>query len=216
MEPEEQDQCQTRGDGSDRSRSFNQLINSVLVPKLLILFLRLLFGTHARQHALIFARHRIGGVDLQIPNDTENQLGLGFIDSLGTVSHLHTLSIDTLRGFQKMVAKAEADFLPTAKRFAALHSGQVAQLDKMVRDIGGVPDANGSFMGTVNVAVVSVRAVFDAIDMDVMDQIRSGEKNVIAAFDHAIEVSLPHGDRQALIKMKAELIQLLKETSGLG
>lgn len=148
--------------------------------------------------------------------DTMNLGGTVASDSLEALSHLHTLSVDTLRGFDKMVEKAEAEFLPIAERFTALHGRHVARLDTMVREMGGVPDAGGSFMGTVNAAVVTLRSVFDAIDVEVMDRVRSGEDSVIAAFDRAIGASLPQGHSEALVQMKSELTGLLNETRSMG
>jgi uncharacterized protein (TIGR02284 family) len=149
-------------------------------------------------------------------NDADNPSGLGAIDSLEPLTVLHTLSVDTRRGFEKMVEKAEVEFQLTAERFSALHGRHVARLDNMVREMGGLPDEDGSFMGTVNTAVVALRAVFDAVDHEVMDRVRSGEQNVLAAFDRAIAASLPQGHREALSQMRAELISLLDETRHLG
>ena len=137
-------------------------------------------------------------------------------DSLESLVDLHTLSVDTLRGFQKMSEKAEPEFRPVVERFCAVHSRHVVRLDTMVREMGGVPDADGSFMGTLNRAVIGLRAVFDTIDADVMDNVRNGEDNVLAAFDRALHSSLPQGHQQALTQMQAELSGLLRETRQLG
>jgi uncharacterized protein (TIGR02284 family) len=149
-------------------------------------------------------------------NDADNTGGFGASDSLEALILLHMLSVDTRRGFEKMVEKAEVEFRPTAERFNALHDRHVVRLDNMVREMGGLPDEDGSFMGAVNTAVVSLRAVFDAVDNEVMDRVRSGEENVLAAFDRAIAASLPQGHREALTQMKAELTGLLDETRHLG
>jgi uncharacterized protein (TIGR02284 family) len=146
----------------------------------------------------------------------ENIGSIAARDSLDTLLALQTLSVDTLHGFRKMVEKAEPHFRPIAERFAALHDQHVAKMDKMVREAGGIPDDDGSFMGRVNTAVVTLRAVFDDIDTGVMDQVRSGEKNLIATFDDAIASPLPLGQREALTQMKVELVQLLDETRDLG
>ena len=133
-------------------------------------------------------------------------------ESLDTLIGLHTLSVDTLRGFQKMSEKAEPEFRPVVERFCALHTRHAARLDAMVREMGGIPDADGSFMGTVNRAVVGLRAVFDTIDAGVMDNIRSGEDRVLDAFDSAVQISLPQGHRQALTDMREELSTVLADT----
>ena len=153
---------------------------------------------------------------MQMPDTANNSGGFGASDSLNTLSQLHTLSVDTRRGFSKMVEKADSSFQPTAERFSALHGRHVARLDVMVREMGGVPDADGSFMGTVNTVVVSLRSLFDTIDRDVMDRVRSGEEKVLTEFENAIAASLPQGHREALIEMKAELTGLLQDTRTMG
>ena len=153
---------------------------------------------------------------MQMPHGASNAGDFGASDSLEALSKLHTLSVDTQRGFQKMVEKAEPEFLATAERFSALHGRHVARLDTMMREMGGLPDADGSFMGSVNVAVVTIRSVLDAIDMAVMDRVRSGEENVLADFDRAIAASLPQGHHAALVQMKTELTDLLHETRSMG
>lgn len=141
---------------------------------------------------------------------------IGVTDSLEALIKLHTLSVDTRLGFQKMVEKSELAFRPIAERFSALHDRHVMRLHNMVREMGALPDQNGSFMGTVNQAVITLRAVFDKVDSDVMDRVRSDENAVFSAFDRAIGASLPKGHRDALIQMKAELTALLHETRRLG
>ena len=173
-------------------------------------------GTDVSHKRSFTGCYKIGDIVMQMPDIANNPGGFGASDSLNTLAQLHILSIDTRRGFEKMVKKADIDFQPTAERFSALHGRHVARLDAMVREMGGVPDSDGSFMGTVNTVVVSLRSVFDAIDMDVMDWVRSGEENVLTAFDHAIAASLPQGHREALIEMKTELTRLLHETRQLG
>ncbi len=148
--------------------------------------------------------------------DAENIGSIAARDSLDTLLAVQTLSVDTLHGFQKMVEKAEPHFRPIAERFAALHGQHVTQMYNMVREAGGIPDDEGSFMGRINTAVVTLRAVFDDIDTGVMDQVRSGEKHLIATFDDAIASPLPLGQCEALTQMKAELVQLLAETQDLG
>ena len=133
-------------------------------------------------------------------------------ESLDALIDLHMHSVDTRRGFEKMVEKAEPSFRTVVDRFVALHTRQVARLDQMVREMGAVPDAAGSFMGTLNRAVVSIRAALDSIDSDSMAQIRSGEGFVLAAFDRALAASLPQGHKAALTDMRGELVALLAST----
>lgn len=145
-----------------------------------------------------------------------NPADIAASESLDALIDLHTGSIDTLRGYQKMAEKAEPAFRPVIEGFCALHIRHTARLDTMVREMGGVPDADGSFMGTVNRAAVTLWAVFDTIDADVMDNVRSGEEKIFVAFDRAMQASLPQGHLQSLTQMRAELSDMLNETAHLG
>ncbi len=149
-------------------------------------------------------------------NTPAEPVDLAATNSLSTLVDLHTLCVDTLQGFQKMSEKAETEFRPVVERFCALHARHAARLDVMVREMGGVPDADGSFMGTVNRAVISLRAVFDTIDTDVMNNVRAGETKVLAAFDDALQASLPQGHLNAIAQMHAELSAVLDDTRSLG
>lgn len=129
---------------------------------------------------------------------------------------LHTRTIDALAGYETMVGKAEPEFRPVAESFRDLHARHAARLGALVRAHGGRPDEDGSFMATVNRAVVSIRALFDEIDDDVMDQIRSGERHVLDAFDEAIAAD-PHAAHVAELEMmRRELADLLATSRGIG
>jgi hypothetical protein len=61
---------------------------------------------------------------------------------------------------------------------------------------------------------VSIRALFDEIDEDIMDQVRNGEKWVIDSFrDAEANCAAPH--EAQLIAMRAELEDLLDRTAHL-
>lgn len=126
---------------------------------------------------------------------------------------LQRRTADALAGFETMVDKAEPEFRPVVERFRALHDRHNAALTAILIRHGVEPDADGSFMGTVNKAVVSLRALFDDIDADVMDSIRDGENHVLTAFDEAITaVGMPPADVTDLRDLRDELTVLLQDT----
>ena len=138
------------------------------------------------------------------------------LDALHT---LHVRCMDASAGFEKMLEKSEPEFRPVAQRFLDLHRSHAARLANMLVNHGEQPDENGSFMSTVNRAVVATRALFDEIDEDVMDQVRSGEEYVLDAFAEASEIedeSLHPQDKAAIDEMRGELGNLLQETVSLG
>ncbi len=133
---------------------------------------------------------------------------------LGALADLHTLSVDALAGYEKMVEKAAPDFRKVAERFRTVHSRHVGALAEMLAQAGGDPEHGASVMSTVNRAVVGMRAFFDEIDAGVMGQIRSGEGHVLDAFDAAIAAAQP-ADQSHLIGMRAELQGALDVTSNI-
>ena len=134
-------------------------------------------------------------------------------DAADALLTLQRRTVDALAGYVTMVDKAEPAFRPVAERFRALHDRHNAALTATLIRHGIEPDADGSFMGTVNKAVVSLRALFDEIDEDVMDSIRDGENHVLQAFEDAITSSgMPPADVTELRDMRDELTVLLQDT----
>ncbi|TAG31418.1 MAG: DUF2383 domain-containing protein [Rhodobacterales bacterium] len=121
---------------------------------------------------------------------------------------LHDQTRNALRGFAVMVEKAEPSFQGTARKFHALHQHQAEALLHMLQAQGLEVDRDGTLMGTVNEVVVSLRAIFDEIDADTLQQIRKGEDHILTAFDAAIaEQGGATADK--LRAMRADLTQLL-------
>ncbi|MDR7125046.1 DUF2383 domain-containing protein [Pseudotabrizicola sp. 4114] len=134
-------------------------------------------------------------------------------DAADALLALQRRTADALAGYVTMVDKAEPAFRPVAERYRAIHDRHNAALTAMLIRQGVEPDADGSFMGTVNKAVVSLRALFDDIDSDVMDSIRNGENYVLEAFDDAIgSAGMPPADVTLLRDMRDELVVLLQDT----
>lgn len=137
------------------------------------------------------------------------------IDALDMLETALTRTIDAKAGFDTMVEKSEPEFLPIAKEFRDLHARHSAKLTSMLAEHGRTPDLDGSIMSTVNTAVVSLRALFDEIDDDVMDQVRDGEKHVLKALGNALRhIDDPETSGQ-INRMIDELNALLARTDHL-
>lgn len=128
---------------------------------------------------------------------------------------LHQRTVDTLKGYMKMVDKAEPEFLPVAQRFHDLHVRHAAALAGKLSAMGVAVDPDGTLMGTINETVVGLRAFFDEIDEDVMSSIRNGENHVLEAFDDALDVKLSPEDAADISAMRDELVGLLEDTRDL-
>lgn len=129
---------------------------------------------------------------------------------------LYDRTVDSMKGYTKMVEKAEPSFRDTAEQFRALHARHAHGLAWILADLGIEAVGDGSIMGAVNQTVVAFRAFFDDIDEDVMDQVRSGENWVLKAFDEAITEQRGALPAMKLNEMHAELTALLAETRHLG
>ncbi len=130
-------------------------------------------------------------------------------DELDALETLHTRIADSLAGFETMVAKAEPAFRPVAEAFHGLHQRLGTEVARLLAEAGRTPDAGGSLMGTINRAVVATRAFVDEIDADVMEEIHSGERHVLDAFEQAIDHTSDKDRVTRLRRMREELAQLL-------
>lgn len=122
---------------------------------------------------------------------------------------LHTRTVDTEAGYEKMLEKAEPEFRPVVEGFHDLHSAHAARIAGMLAEKGYMVDGDGSMMGAINRTVVAVRSFFDEIDADTMTAIRNGEEHVLTAFGEALMQPLPQEDVVQLGAMRDELIALL-------
>ena len=134
-------------------------------------------------------------------------------NTLDAIETVLVRSLDAKAGFEKMAEKAEPEFKPVAAKFLAMHASHATGLSAIVSSAGRTPDTDGSFMSRINEGVVALRAFFDEIDDDVMDNVRSGEEFVSTAFDDALsEVPNTSETHASLTRMKGELDALLAET----
>lgn len=136
-------------------------------------------------------------------------------DGTDAIVALHTRTVDALAGYEKMVEKAEPEFMATAESFRSLHQQHAEQIARILISHGRGADLDGSFMGSVNKAVVAMRAFFDEIDADVMTSIHNGEDHVLKAFDAALEHNLDAETDRELRGMRDELVALLDRTDDL-
>jgi hypothetical protein len=132
--------------------------------------------------------------------------------ALGALQELLTRTVDAQHGFDRMLDKAEADIRPVVQKFRATHAEHADRIAALIAGAGGTPDMRGGVMSTVNRTVVSLRAMFDGIDADVMSAVREGERSVLNRFDDAL-AALPDGaPGDELVAMRDELIRLLDGT----
>ncbi|ETX28493.1 DUF2383 domain-containing protein [Roseivivax isoporae] len=134
---------------------------------------------------------------------------------IDAVQDLLSRIVDARAGFDTMVERAEPEFRAVALKFRETHHQHAERTAAIITALGGEADTSGSLMSTVNRTVVSLRALFDEIDEDVMDNVRDGERHVIEAFDEAIASMGNDRYREELVAMRGELDTLLLETAHL-
>ncbi|WP_209427376.1 DUF2383 domain-containing protein [Pararhodobacter sp. SW119] len=103
-------------------------------------------------------------------------------ERLDLIAEAHTRVLDTKKGFEKLVEKAEPKFRPVAKEFLALHSRHEGELAAYLGSCGRAPQEDGSFFGTVNRAVIEMRSWFEEVSDNVMDRVVEGEKHVLEGY----------------------------------
>jgi RecA-family ATPase len=145
-------------------------------------------------------------------DETSNGPSTGLQDSDAALARLHMRTVDALKGFVKMVKKAEPDFRSVVQRFHDIHVQHADAIGRLLTARGMLVDGDGSFMGKINETVVGLRAFFDEIDEEVMSSVRSGEGHVLKAFDDALKSPLEAHEHQHIASMRADLAQLLHET----
>lgn len=138
------------------------------------------------------------------------------VNATSELETLHDRTVDTLAGFDKIVAEAEESFLPLATRFQRLHATHAERISRMMADAGLDTSAPGSFMGSVNETVIAARSMLTDIDQNILAQVRSGEQNVLNAFDAAIRAVQNEDLVKSLTEMRDELADLVNRTRDQG
>lgn len=131
--------------------------------------------------------------------------------TLDRVVDAHTRTVDALAGYKTMVREAEPGFRSTAERFRDLHRKHAEELAAIVEANGREADEDGSYMATVNRAVVKTRSIFDVIDTNVMKAVRDGEAHVIEALQAVERERAPEPLVASVRRMREELETLLRE-----
>jgi hypothetical protein len=128
-----------------------------------------------------------------------------------TLQHLLTRLVDAREGLDAMLKRAEREIEPILRKMREEQAEAGTRISAMLVAEGADPDASGSAMSTVNKAVVSLRALFDELDDDALDQVADGEENVLEAFIDAIDAHRDGHVREDLVDMRARLAALVEE-----
>ncbi|MDG4649421.1 DUF2383 domain-containing protein [Roseibacterium sp. SDUM158017] len=127
------------------------------------------------------------------------------------LQHLLTRLVDAREGLDSMLKRAEREIEPTLKKLREEHHEAAERVTALMVAEGAEPDGSGSAMATVNKTVVSLRAAFDELDEDALEQVADGEQTVLDAFTGAIEEHDEGRTREELVDMRATLRDLVDE-----
>lgn len=118
---------------------------------------------------------------------------------------LCTRTMDAKARYETMADKAEPAFRPVAEHLRDLHHDHADTLVRMLAARGLQTEAEPSVMGSLNKAIVSLRALFTDIDATEFDRIRDAEAHVLEAFDTALSAGVTPQEWQRLSDMRAAL-----------
>lgn len=130
-------------------------------------------------------------------------------ERLDRLAEIHTRVLDTINGFEKLIDKAEPDFIPVAKAFHDMHTRHERDLAEYLLKAGRDPEQDGSFFGSVNKAVIEMRSWFSDIDHNVMDQVKEGEKHVLEAYQEARDSAQTVEANSMLMRHTEEIDRLM-------
>lgn len=129
------------------------------------------------------------------------------------LSSLHTALVDAREGYGKAIEKADdADLVRQLRAVDGLHSDAHADVHRLLASRGAEIDEDGSLMGNVHKAVVSVRSAIVGLGEGSLASFASGEERNLTTYDDVIrEESDPAaratlaGHRDALAAKVAEI-----------
>lgn len=151
-------------------------------------------------HPADFPIHHPQGTEDPRPNPDEERLDL--------IADVHISVLDSISGFDKLVEKSEPDFKATAQAFLTMHSRHETTLAAYLTQSGRSPDENGSFLGTLNRAVIEARSWFQDVDSDVMKRVAEGEEQVLETYQKARDAGQTV-EANAMLTQQMEEIQTL-------
>jgi len=113
--------------------------------------------------------------------------------SIESLKKLHTVLIDTHRGYEEALKEARADssssaLAPLFREMIDLRGKAHMDIHEVLISLGEKPDDSGSFMTTVHRIAIDARAMVTGLNESLPSFI-SGEEQVIAVYDETLEAN---------------------------
>lgn len=131
-------------------------------------------------------------------------------DSNEKFQDLLTVVIDSRNGYSEALKDTTHESM--AAFFSSMHelkSRHVAELESLLGSRGVEPDESGSFLTTINRAIISIASVFGGVSENVIPGLIDGETRIVGYYDNAILVADAADEKQILEKQRQELHQMI-------
>ncbi|WOJ91683.1 PA2169 family four-helix-bundle protein (plasmid) [Methylocapsa polymorpha] len=114
-------------------------------------------------------------------------------DVIATLNHLIEISHDGEQGFRTCAEGVRSPDLKTLLEAAAARCAEgAAELDAKVRTVGGEPAHGGTISGSMHRAWTNIKSAITGMsEHAVLAECESGEDAAVAAYEAALQTSLP-------------------------
>lgn len=133
-------------------------------------------------------------------------------EHIDNLKSLHTILIDSKHGYEEALADAEGHGM--TQLFRDMISLRIKDGDEIASELvtlGERPDESGSFMTTVNRAIISLRSLFGGLDESVLPGLIDGEKRIVTYYDSALETAASSVDREILTRQRQNLLKVIAD-----
>lgn len=118
---------------------------------------------------------------------------------LDELSAMHVRHVDASSGFKAAVEKADEAMVPVLRELMSMHDAFARELGDLLRAHDRAPNSDGSWMGYVHEAVVTVRNWITGLDRDIIPGLLNGERMLLDRYDDLREMAHPGGDDMAVL-----------------
>lgn len=113
-------------------------------------------------------------------------------DLVHSLTVLHTSLIDARSGYQEGLKDAHGKGLsPLFTELIELHGNDAAAIAAELKRLGEAVDDDGSYMGTLDRAVMKITSLITELDAKILPSLIDGETRVLKHYDAAIAASAP-------------------------
>lgn len=133
-------------------------------------------------------------------------------EHIDNLKSLHTILIDSKHGYEEALADAEGHGM--TQLFRDMISLRIKDGDEIATELvtlGERPDESGSFMTTVNRAIISLRSLFGGLDESVLPGLIDGERRIVTYYDSALETAASSVDREILTRQRQNLLKVIAD-----